>query len=212
MMNFIRLRFINNFILLFGTLIFIFCTHKSYAEERIDEKCCKSDKQILSWVPKGLEVDSQGNIYINFAGGINVYNSLGAFKYSLKVKTYGAYEINIDSNDLMNVALVREDKIIVYDKNGFIVQEKKDYNNVAYYDYKKNNKIKKDAQGNEYKLSNVFGYTKVVKINSGGEKSIIYKITLAQWSLKLLVPIFMIFFSLIVPLIFIISKRNTKIA
>lgn len=210
MMGFVKSKFKGIPILILIVLLFITCTYKVYAEQSIDDKCYKINTQIMPWVPKGLEVDSQENIYINFAGGINVYNASGVFKYGIKVKTYGVYEIKIDSNDMLNVALTREEKIRVYNKEGFIIQEKEDYNSEAYFEYEKNNRIKKDSQGNEYKLTNIFGYTKVVKTTPNGSNNTIYKIPLLAWALKLLLPILFMVLALVGILVFVILKKGSK--
>jgi len=209
-MKFIKLRFKGISILILAVLLFGIWTYKVNAQQRIDDKCYKVNKQYMSWDPKGLVVDSQGNIYIGFTGGINVYNSSGVYIYTIKVKTEGTYEIKIDDNDMLNVALCREGTIEVYNKEGYITQEKDDKNNEAYYEYKKDNRVKKDSQGNEYKLTNVLGYTKVVKTTPDGLKNTIYKIPSLEWTFKLLLPVFMIISFLIVLLVFLTVKKGSK--
>ncbi|MFL0268947.1 hypothetical protein [Candidatus Clostridium radicumherbarum] len=190
------MKFINSVIKRLSSLIvviifFNISISNVKAEQLINNESYKTNKQIMPFIPKGLEVDSKGNIYIGLAGEINIYNASGVFNNSIRVKTYGVFEMKIDSNDNLNVALVREDKIIVYNKEGYITQEKEDYDNKAYYEYKMADKIKTDSKGNKYELSNVLGYTKVIKITPDGTQNIIYKIPLLLWVLKAFIPIFL---------------------
>lgn len=212
-MRFFKLKIISVLLLSLVILPFTSCTHEVKSKSLTDDKCYKINKMILPWSPKGFDIDSQGNIYINFTQGINVYDSSGVFKYALKVKSYGVFEIKIDRGDLLNVALAREDEIRVYNKEGYVIQEEEDHDGLLYAEYQKNNRTKTDSKGNKYVLSNLFGYTKLEKITSDGLHNTIYKIPLLVWTFKLLLTGTIIFIVLVAILVFeryisIIEKAN----
>jgi hypothetical protein len=206
----VKLGFRGISIVVLLVLLIMLCIYKVNEDQSMENKCYKSNAQIVPWGPKGLEVDSQGNIYISLIGGINVYDPSGSYKYTLKVKTYGTYEFEVDSNNKINVALAREGKIRKYNKEGYITKEEEDYNSEAFYEYEKNNKIKTDSYGNKYMLSNIFGNTKVVKTNTEGVSETIYKIPSPILILKLTFNVFIIASLLIAVFIFVVIKRIYK--
>jgi hypothetical protein len=209
-MRFVNVIIKSILVLTFVALMLVLYTYQAYADQQKDDKCYKVNTQIMSWFPKGLEIDSKGNIYIGSTGGINVYDASGSFKYAIKVKTYGVFQMKLEDNDMLNVALARESTILVYDEEGYIIQEKQDKENRLYNEFEKNNDRRKDLLGNEYKLSNLFGYTKVVKISLDGAKNTIYKISFLFWGLKLLISILLIIFVLLVTLFIVASRKESK--
>lgn len=190
---------------LIATIMTSLCTYQVIAKQQVDNKCYKVNTQSMVWLPGGLEIDSHENIYIGVPGHINVYDALGIFKYAIKVNTYGAFQMKITDNDMLNVALSREEKILVYDNEGYVIQEKDDKDGSVYGEYSKNYR-KKKLFGNEYKLSNIFGNTKVVKISADGIKKTIYHIPLVFWLVKLL-----IFILFMIPVLFSVILITSQI-
>ena len=91
-----------------------------YTNVKADEymKDMKTNNRRPTIYIKGLEVDSDGNIYISTMWGINVYNNSGEFIYGLQVDTSGDYEMMIDDNGNLNVAIIKKDYIYIY--NSFL--------------------------------------------------------------------------------------------
>lgn len=197
------------FVLLVLSLL-LFNYQSVNAEKRIDEKSYKVSKEAIPWFPEGLEVDLEGNIYIGSSGRVNVYDAKGNFKYAIKVETYGAFQMKIDNNDMLNVVLAREGEVLVYDNEGYIIQKKVDENNTIYDEYEKNNRRKKDSLGNEYRLSNFLGNTKVVRINQDNTKTLIYQIPFLVCFFKVFIPMIVLIFIALVVILVIKSHSFSK--
>lgn len=162
-------------------------SNKIYLTTFENGKCYKINKESILLSPVSLEVDLNGNIYIATVGQINVYDSTGIFLHAIRVPLGGCVmRMKMLEDDIISIALNRSGGIYVVTAEGNLIEKKEDSNSNIYSEYGKYQKKVRIVSGNTYKLTNIFGYTQVVKYSSNGTKSIIYRIPFWKWLIKVL--------------------------
>lgn len=138
-----------------------------------------TDKHLTNEL-SGIVVDSSGKVYIGDGsnGVIDVYRSNGKYLHSLPTNTLGGYRMEIDDNDNIRIGLSREEELLIYDKNGKLVNTKTHTNEVGRIDDRIMDKYGNedrfiDKEGNIYSLKqfSFFCRNRVVKTTPSGERA-----------------------------------------
>lgn len=138
---------------------------------------------------KGIAVDSEGNIYCgaHFYSRIQVYDSEGKFLYGKCIDTGGGtFWIRINSNDQLQVAIARGDKIYTFDNKFNLLHKRSNVPDYSagfekageHYCYDE----KRDITYLVRSIYNIplFG-SRVVKIDSSGKESVIIQTPFHKW-------------------------------
>lgn len=136
--------------------------------------------------PQGIAMDSQNNLYIGAGDYIMCCNEAGDFLHSYYIRTLGSYCFTIDENDNIVAAISRADCIKIYDQNGQLINKLDDSDGKMYSEIEKDSWYIESADGFSYKLTNWFGYTKVVRVNDG---KVMYRIPFNLYLVKIFIPL-----------------------
>ena len=121
------------------------------------------DNPIIS--TNSIVVDSEGNIYLENGRQIQVYDINGEFSHSIKINTNGSFMLNMDKKDHLYVALAREDKVLIYNQQGHIIEEISDENAKFYREYEKRHSQFRTSDGSIYSItrfSDILRYQKLM--------------------------------------------------
>lgn len=141
----------------------------------------------------GIVVDSRGRIYIGDATNstLDIYSDKGRYLYNIPVDTRGSYSIEVDDQDNIHIGLVRDEKLLVYDKNGKLVSSKDntdEYKRMGDEIEEKFGDENKfiDKEGNKYllKQDSFFYRNNVTKITPSGESTIIVIMPLEAYKFR----------------------------
>ena len=162
--------------------------------------------------PTNLKVDSIGNLYIATHHQVNVYNSTGQFLYAIKVTNRGGVmRMRMLEDGNLSIALNRH-KVYLVTPRGALIEKKEDPYGHLYSEYIKYQGKERHVYGSTYRLTNIFGYTRVVKYTPDGNKGVVFTIPFHKWLLKAL---YWLFYLVLLPFIVIFGliksiKKNSK--
>lgn len=119
-----------------------------------------------------------------------VYTTCGNFQYSFNFKCTGSFGIEMDNNNILYIYFVRSDVAVSVSPDGEILNVRKILNTSENNDYwNKSVYLTKRSVGDEvYILKNNTGifsifassYSQLVRINSNGEKTVLYDVSSEQ--------------------------------
>jgi hypothetical protein len=134
---------------------------------------------------QGIAVDSEGRIYcgLQYFSRVQVYDSEGEFLYNVYTdSSRGAFRIRINENDQLEVATARNDKLYLYDKNGYLINEQSD---VGHYfsDFGMTGETRfyDEKEDTTYFRKGHPIYAHVVKRDSTGQENVIIRTPFHKW-------------------------------
>jgi len=178
----------------------IYCLN-AYADDNNVLAFKKSDKEHKSLSSAiGISVNSEGEIALGFRDNyINVYDGNGRFINGYSFKTSGSYVFGYDTKDNIMIFSVRAGRCYFFNKDAKLLEYRGFSNSTEedrYYSSLKGNR-KVSINGNLYELSELFGYTKLIKTGANENKTIIYDIGWV-YAVKILIGVFKVLFIIIV--------------
>ena len=137
-----------------------------------------------------IAVDSDGNIYCSsqFYSRVQVYDTQGKFLHGIFINTGGTFWIRINSNDQLEVAIARGDKLIRFDKNGKLLNSSSRVPNyLDGFDKKSERYCYDEERDITYQIEpillpsiSLFG-SHVIKKDSSGKETVIIKTPFLKW-------------------------------
>ena len=142
----------------------------------------------------GIAVDSEGKIYCGsqFYARVQVYDTEGKFLHGMSLNTSGGmFWIRINSNDQLEVAALRGEQLIRFDKNGKLLSSRSGVPNFSdgfdkesgYYCYDEQRDITYRIESILLPLPeyiSIFGLH-VIKKDSSGKETVIIKTPFLKW-------------------------------
>ena len=129
----------------------------------------------------GFGIDSNQNLYVGREKRIEVINNSEIVDEIWPLTDKG-YNFTIQQNDTILITALNN--VYTLDLKGNLIETKSDSYLSIDAQLNKNRKRFVDSNGNEYKLVNILGYTRIERV-IGKERVIIYSIPLFQYILKI---------------------------
>ena len=146
----------------------------------------KTEREPWYISPEGVGIDSENNIYLGVDDYIMCFDEKGNYLHSYNIHTAGSFRFEISDDDNMVVAIVRADTIKIYNMEGQLLEKYDDVNAKEQQRLSAKSNYAENSSGIGYKLSNWFGYTKVIRVNDG---KVMYRIPLNLYLVKIFIPI-----------------------
>lgn len=134
-----------------------------------------------------IVVDSDENLYLanSFLSQVQVYDRNGVFSHAIRISTSGAFMLGINDEDHLYVAIARQDKVIVFDKEGYILREILDDNGRYWSEYEARHGEFKALDGSVYSIVKFMGYITVSHSNNDVNTRV-YNMPIFGWIIKVI--------------------------